>query len=103
VAGMANSGCNAAANRRLGQLELSIGEYEDALKHLELAYESTSWDNGTRLMLGEAMLVNGRNDEGRALWADVNNAQEQLQTRVFWYKYIGDDERRAQIRKGIKK
>lgn len=92
---------NAAANRRLGQLELSLGEYEDALKHLELAYAGTSWDNGTRLMLGEAMLVNGRNEEGLALWADVNNAQSQLETRAFWYKYIADKERLAMIRKGL--
>ncbi len=60
---------NIAANRRLGQLELSLGQYEEALKHLEMAYKGTPWDNGTRQLLGEALLVNGRVDEGAALWA----------------------------------
>jgi hypothetical protein len=92
---------NAAANRRLGQLELSLGEYEDALEHLELAYKSTPWDHATRLLLGEALLVNGRVDEGAALWASINNSQSQLQTRAFWYEYLEDENRLAWIKAGF--
>jgi hypothetical protein len=84
---------NAAANRRLGQIELSMGDYEDALAHLLAAYERTPWDNATRQLLGEAYIVNGQVDEGAALWAEVNNAEEQLQIRAFWYDYIDDPER----------
>ena len=92
---------NAAANRRLGQLELSLGQYEKALAHLEVAYTGTPWDNGTRQMLGEALLVNGRVDEGVNLWAEVNNAQNQLQARGFWYEHIADQARLAQIKVGL--
>ncbi len=92
---------NAAANRRLGQLELSLGEYEDALKHLEMANKSTPWDYATRLLLGEALLVNGRVDEGAALWASINNLQNQLQGRAFWYEYLVDEERLAWIKAGL--
>jgi hypothetical protein len=94
---------NAAANRRLGQLELSLGEYEDALGHLELAYKSTPWDHASRLLLGEALLVNGRVDEGSALWASINNSQAQLQARAFWYEYLADEKRLAQIRAGLER
>lgn len=75
---------NATANRRLGQIELSLGDYEEALSHLLAAYEMTPWDNATRQLLGEAYIVNGQVDDGAALWAGVNNAQDQLQIRAFW-------------------
>ena len=60
---------NATANRRLGQIELSLGDYEEALSHLLAAYEMTPWDNATRQLLGEAYIVNGQVDDGAALWA----------------------------------
>jgi O-antigen ligase len=88
---------NASANRRLGQIELSLGDYEDSLAHLLTAYEMTPWDNATRQLLGEAYIVNGQVDEGAALWAEVNNAEDQLQIRAFWYEHIGDPERLAAI------
>ena len=92
---------NAAANRRLGQIELSMGDYEDALAHLTAAYERTPWDNATRQLLGEAYIVNGQVDEGAALWAGVNNAEDQLQIRAFWYDYIDDSERLAAIQAAL--
>lgn len=92
---------NAAANRRLGQVELSLGEYRDAQKHLELAYEQTPWDNATRQLLGEALLTNGRSADGKELWAGVNNAQGQLNARAFWYEFIADEERLAMIEEGL--
>jgi len=66
---------NATANRRLGMIALSRGDYVGALAYLERAYDTTPGDNATRQLLGEANIVNGRMDEGVALWADVNNAQ----------------------------
>ena len=50
---------NVTANRRLGMIALSLGEYAEALKYLEAAYASTPGDNATRQLLGEAYLVNG--------------------------------------------
>jgi hypothetical protein len=84
---------NAAANRRLGMIELSMGEYEGALAHLEAAYAVESGSMTTRQLYGEALIVNGRVDEGRALWAGVSNAHPQLDNRAWWYRHIGEAER----------
>lgn len=84
---------NATANRRLGMIELSLGEYEAALQHLEAAYAVEPESMTTRQLYGEALIVNGRVDEGRALWAGVSNAQRQLDIRAWWYRHIGDSER----------
>jgi hypothetical protein len=37
-------------------------------------------------------IVNGRQDEGQALWAGVSNERKQLEARVFW-----DTERAAWV------
>ena len=89
---------NATANRRLGMILLSLGEYEDALAHLEAAYAAEPNTTTTRQLFGEALIVNGRLGEGRGLWSDVNNKQRQLGLRVAWYRYTGDAERAAWIR-----
>jgi hypothetical protein len=43
-------------------------------------------------------IVNGRQDEGQALWAGVGNEQIQVESRIFWYRHIGDTERAAWVR-----
>ena len=89
---------NATANRRLGMIELSLGQYEDALAHLEAAYAAEPTVTTTKQLLGEALIVNGRIDEGQALWSDANKQQGQLDARVYWYQHIGETERAAWIR-----
>ena len=89
---------NATANRRLGMIALSLGDYPAALEHLQVAYDATPWDNATRQLLGEAYLVNGRQEKGEALWATVRNDQGQLAARIFWYQHIGDPGRAASLR-----
>ena len=81
---------NASANRRLGQIELSLGAYEAALEHLGRAYGRTPWDNATRQMYGEALLLNGQTARGQSLLAGVNNAQKQLSARAYWYRTNGE-------------
>jgi tetratricopeptide (TPR) repeat protein len=88
---------NVSANRRLGQIELSLAEYEEALAHLEMAYSLSPQDNATRQLLGEALIANGALEEGAALWQTVNNSQGQLPIRQFWYGYIGDGDRQDSI------
>jgi tetratricopeptide (TPR) repeat protein len=90
---------NPTANRRLGQIELSLGEYEDALTHLEAAYAVEPGSETTRQLLGEAMTVNGRVDEGQSLWTGVQTEQGQLDLRLFWYQHIGDAKRAAWVQK----
>ena len=88
---------NATANRRLGQIELSLGEYEEALTHLEAAYGAEPWSPTTRQLYGEALIANGRVEEGAALWSTVNQSQNQLGARVYWYGSLDDAQRAAWI------
>jgi tetratricopeptide (TPR) repeat protein len=92
---------NVSANRRLGQIELSLGQYESALQPLESAYTARTWDNAARQLYGEALIVNGFFDQGAALWRQVSNKQGQLQARESWYKRIDDQDRLAAIRAAI--
>jgi len=86
---------NESANRRLGQIELSLGQYEAALDHLRAAYEARPGNATVRQLYGEALIANGHVAEGRALWATVPNEQGQLHIRAYWYRYIGDEGRAA--------
>lgn len=92
---------NVTANRRLGMVQLSMGDYEDALGHLEAAHAAEPWSEINRRLLGEALIVNGQPQEGTALWAGVSNEQGQLEARAYWYEYLGDVERTAWIRQAI--
>jgi len=92
---------NTSANRRLGQLYLSLGQYEEALHYLLLAYQRAPWDNATRQLLGEALILNGRLEEGAKLWSTVNVEQDQLNLRRYWYQYLGDDGRQDVIQQAI--
>jgi O-antigen ligase len=86
---------NATANRRLGLIDLSLARYDQALVHLLAAYAVEPGSEATRKLLGEAYLANGQLAEGRALWSTVANRAGELNARVFWYGYIGDEERQV--------
>lgn len=79
---------NASARRRLGQILLSLGKYEQAIEHLEVAYSATAWDNATKQLLGEAYLAVGRVEDGTALWSRIDNEQGQLNLRSSWYRHL---------------
>ncbi|MFN2189852.1 MAG: O-antigen ligase family protein, partial [Candidatus Promineifilaceae bacterium] len=70
---IALNGSNTSARRRLGQIKLSLGEYDAAVEQLEAAYAQTPWDNATKQMLGEAYLVTGNVAAGETLWSQVDN------------------------------
>jgi O-antigen ligase len=92
---------NSSANRRLGQIELSLGEYDAALGHLQRAYSATPWDNATRELLGEAYITTGDLEQGMALWRNVDDSLHQLDLRRYWYEHIGEDPPLAYIRQAL--
>lgn len=92
---------NESANRRLGMIEIALGEYEAALRHLEAAYAVEPASMTTQQLLGEAYIANGRLGEGQALWDGVSNEQRQLAMRLGWYRHIGDVERAEWIRQVV--
>jgi tetratricopeptide (TPR) repeat protein len=86
-----------SANRRLGQIELSLGDYERALAHLNEAYHRAPTDNTTRQLLGEAYAANGRVSEATTVWQTVETGQQRLQLRQYWYASIGDQRREQNV------
>jgi len=79
---------NVTAQRRLGQLLISQGDYEAAIEHLQNAYEAAPEQRTTRQLLGEAYAVTGRIDEAAALWQTVNADEEKFRERYWWYSNI---------------
>jgi tetratricopeptide (TPR) repeat protein len=92
---------NATANRRLGQIELSRGNYESAVSLLAAARSSEPGNATTSQLLAEALIVTGQEDQGQVLWSDARNAQGQLGARIWWYEHIGEAHRAERLKKAV--
>lgn len=79
---------NATANRRLGQIALSQGDYEAARRYLEAAYITAPHQRPTRQMLGESYALNGELEHAVALWHSLEMRNGQLALRQWWYEHI---------------
>ena len=90
------------ANRRLAQIELTLGRFEDAHAHLLKAYASAPHQRATRQLLGESYAIRGQVAEAVRLWRTVDVSQDQLTIRVWWYSLFTKQEERARwIEKAI--
>jgi O-antigen ligase len=89
-AALALDPANPTANRRLGQIALSLGQYESAHRHLLAAYEAAPQQRATRQLLGESFALQGDPATAVQLWRTVDTAQRQLELRLAWYESIGD-------------
>ncbi len=93
---------NAAANRRLGQIELAQGEYDSACQRLSRAAAIAPQQRATRQMLGECYALQGEAAQAAELWRTIDNQERQLETRVWWYDgYLGDHERAAAVSQAL--
>lgn len=89
---------NAIANRRLGQIELSRGEYAAACKHLAAAFETRPDQRATRQLYGECLALDGQIDRAVELWRSIDLGQGQLMARHYWYaEYLHDPDRSTLI------
>jgi tetratricopeptide (TPR) repeat protein len=96
-AALALNRADVTANRRLGQIELSLGQYQLARPHLEAAYEAAPERRPTRQLLGEAYAVTGEPERAAALWRTLDLGQGQLGQRQGWYETLGEKQRVAWI------
>ena len=96
-AALAHDPTDATANRRMGQIELSLGQYDMARRHLEAAYAAAPGQRATRQMLGECYAIAGEIGQAVALWRTVDTGQGQLAVRESWYYYLGEQEKTAGI------
>lgn len=97
-AALAENPANAAANRRLGQIELSLGQYEAARQHLEAAYAAAPGHRATRQLLAESYAMAGDVARAAALLRTIDTSLNQLDARIWWYNYIGEPQNAALIR-----
>ena len=89
-AALATDPGNATANRRMGQIELSRGQYDDALRHLDAAHRHAPGQQSTRQLLGESLAVKGNVTGAADLWRTLPLEEDQLAIRRSWYESIGD-------------
>jgi hypothetical protein len=86
---------NPTANRRLGQIERSRGEYDAARAHLEAAEAAAPGQRATRQLLGEAYAISGDPARAAAMWQGIDLDQGQISLRVWWYEHAGEKQRAA--------
>jgi tetratricopeptide (TPR) repeat protein len=96
-AAVAQNPANVTANRRLGQIQLSRGQYQAAREFLETAYVTAPDQRATRQLLGESYAVTGDVEQAAALWRTVDSSAGQLGLRRWWYDYIGELQRATWI------
>ncbi len=75
---------SAAANRRLGQIELARSEIESACDHLQQA-NAAAEQRATRQLLGECYALRGEVEQAVELWRTIDLSQGQLYAREWWY------------------
>ncbi len=97
-AALAENPANATANRRLGQIELSLGQYAAARQHLEAAYAAAPGQRATRQLLAESYAIDGELDRAAALLRSVDTSLNQVDARIFWYNHIGQPQRAELMR-----
>ena len=100
-AALAENPHNAAANRRLGQIELSLGQYAAARQHLETAYASDPGQRATRQLLAESYAIAGDLDQAAALLRTVDTSLKQMDLRIWWHNHVGQPERAKLIRQAM--
>lgn len=92
---------NTTANRRLGQIEISLGKYNAARKHLEAAYAASPSNRATRQMLGELYAIDGNKERAIALWKTIDVSKDQLEFRKWWYDHIGKPTQAVSMKSAI--
>jgi O-antigen ligase len=89
---------NETANRRLGQIELSIGQYQAARHHLEEAHSVAPHQRETLQLWGESYAVGGDVDAAAVLWRSLDVDQGQLDVRQHFYEQLGETQRASWMR-----
>ncbi len=89
---------NAAANRRLGQIEISDGDYAAACVHIQQAFASAPEQRATVQLMGECDAITGDLVDAARLWRTIDISQGQITLRQFWYEFTGDSERSDSLR-----
>lgn len=84
------------ARTRLSQITLARGDYHAALRHAQAAWDAGYRDRVTRLVLGDALVAQGRIEEAARVVRGLERAQARLEGQAFYkYERQGDWQRAA--------
>ena len=86
---------HAQAQTRLAQIDLSRGDYARALDHADAAWAAGHQDARTRLTLGDALVAEGRVDEGAEIVRGLPRAEARLETWGYYRHTLNGEYRRA--------
>ncbi len=93
---------NASANRRLGQINLSLGDLEAACRHLEQAYAVAPEQRATVQLLGECYALQGKSAQAIQLWRTIDVSDGQLLARHWWYDaYLVEPDQADMLKQSI--
>ena len=79
---------NVTSHRRLGQIALSLGNVEDAAKHLEAAYRRDSASRVLAQLLGELYAIRGETGRALDIWRAADVDWHKLELREWWYRHL---------------
>jgi O-antigen ligase len=88
---------NVVANRRLGQITLSQGNYAVACVHLEKAHAVTIHQQVAQRLLGECYAALGEVEKAAHVWHGTRASADQLQLRQWWYRHIHEESVAARL------
>ena len=92
---------NVSANRRLGQIQLSRGSYQQAHSLLQRAYAHAPWQHPNRLLLGESYAIRGEIEPAARLWSTISAqlwwdkdwiGPQSFRTRQWWHHSIEEEQ-----------
>lgn len=93
---------NVSAHRRLGQIALARGDYSAAQQHFESAFARAPQQLATRMLMGELYALKGDVERAVVLWRGVDESANPLQTRLWWYEFLGDQARLARLSQAVR-
>ena len=92
------------ARTRLSQIAHDRGAYDEALAHAGAAWDAGYRDRVTRLVLGDALVAQGRVDEAVETVSGLARAAERLRLQVtYQYRREGDETREGYARAAAEK
>lgn len=86
---------NSTAAQRLAAIDLSRGQYRAALDPIQAAWVAGHQDSVTRLLLGDALVANGRVSEAAQVLRNLQRAIGRLEFQAFYRYAAAKDYRRA--------
>ncbi len=82
---------NATALHRLTQIEMSRGEFNLALEHMQTAWDSGHRDDVTRLLYSDALVADGQPSPAAEIVRGIVQAENRLMYQA-WYRYRQDQD-----------